>query len=311
MNDMRAFIIVATKGRAKEVRGLLDILQSQTLAPTYTLVIGTEAQDIQGLAGHLLFAGEHGEAFISPRIGATCQRNVGLDTLRQRGYFNEAEENYFCVFFDDDFRPHANWLQEAAKRFAKGDIIGLTGRVLADGIGVGGYNEDQAAAFLKGELLPREHWANTTSEQETDCAYGCNMAFIGRAARQIRFDENLPLYSWQEDRDYTGQCLKLGRVVRIPSCIGVHMGTSSGRTSGLRFGYSQIANPYYLMKKGTMSIKAGIEHMARNFVANIIKSILPLGHNIDYPGRLRGNLRSIIDMLRGRSDPRRILNKDF
>jgi hypothetical protein len=308
---MRAFVIIATKGRAKEAFSLLDLLLRQSLAPAYTLVIGTEAKDIEGLSEHPLLMPGYGEAFISPRIGAACQRNVGLDKLMQQGFGSERGEQSFCVFFDDDFRPHAEWLQKAAERFAKGDIVGLTGRVLADGVTSGGYSEAQAEAFLSGKLPPRNHWANITAEQETDCAYGCNMAFLGQIARQIRFDENLPMYSWQEDRDYTGQCLKLGRVVRFPDCIGVHLGVSSGRTSGLRFGYSQIANPYYLMKKGTMSFNAGIEHMTRNFIANISRSVFPSRPNIDYPGRLRGNLRAIFEMLCGRSDPRRIQHKDF
>jgi hypothetical protein len=310
---LRAHVIIATKGRARETGVLLDCLQRQTLPPACTLVVGTEAKDIEGLAAHPLLAAGRGEAFVSPRIGAACQRNVGLEALKRRGMFGQNGGDCFCVFFDDDFRPAEDWLKNATARFEQGGIVGLTGRVLADGVTTGGFTEEQAADFLCGKTPPLTHWANIGAEEETDCAYGCNMAFAGKAASQIRFDENLPLYSWQEDRDYTGQCLRLGlgRVARLPSCVGVHMGVSGGRTSGLRFGYSQIANPFYLMKKGTMSLKAGITHMARNFAANVVKSIVPLRPDIDYKGRLRGNLRALGDMLRGASNPRRILDKDF
>ncbi|MDE1901938.1 MAG: glycosyltransferase family 2 protein [Alphaproteobacteria bacterium] len=312
---MRAYIIIATKGRARETRVLLDYLQRQSLPPAYTVIAGTEEKDIAGLAGHPLLDNGRGEVFVSPRVGSSCQRNVGLETLAQRGLFDAdgatGGERFFCAFFDDDFRPGVDWLKNAAARFDKGDIVGLTGRVLADGVTVGGYDEAQAAAFLDGTAPPAAHWANIDAEQETDCAYGCNMAFADTAVRQFRFDENLPLYGWQEDRDYTGQCLKIGRVVRVPSCAGVHMGVSGGRTSGLRFGYSQIANPVYLMRKGTMSVKSALTHMAKNLAANIAKTVFPVRPDIDYAGRLRGNARAFIDLLRGACDPRRILGKGF
>lgn len=308
---MHPYVIIATKGRAAETRVLLDYLARQTLAPAITLVVGSENKDIAGCEDHPLYADGKGEAMISPKVGLTCQRNAGIEALKTKGLLDGDPSSFFCVFFDDDFRPAPDWLEKAAARFAKGDIIGLSGRVLADGVMTGGYSEDEAAAFLNGQKPPLNHWANQSYESETDCAYGCNMAFLGTVIRELRFDENLPLYSWQEDRDYTGQCLRLGRVIRCPDCIGVHMGVSGGRTSGLRFGYSQIANLYYLIRKGTVPPKAGLTQAGKNFAANIIKTIRPTRRDVDYAGRLRGNLMALWDILRGKCDPRKILGKGF
>lgn len=308
---MHPYVIIATKGRATETRMLLDTLAAQTLAPALTIVVGSESTDIAGCEDHPLYANSKGEAMISPQVGLTCQRNAGIAALKARGVMDADPQSYFCVFFDDDFRPAPDWLEKAAARFAKGDIIGLTGRVLADGVMTGGYTEAEAAAFLNGQKPPLPHWANQSVESETDCAYGCNMAFLGTAIRELCFDENLPLYSWQEDRDYTGQCLRLGRVIRCPDCVGVHMGVSGGRTSGLRFGYSQIANLYYLIHKGTVPPKAGLTQAGKNFVANIVKSLIPIRRDVDYAGRLRGNMMALLDIVRGTCDPRRILGKGF
>lgn len=308
---MRAFVIIATKGRTKETLVLLNYLQQQTLLPTFTLIVGTSKEDIEGCEQHLLITQKTGLAIISPHIGASSQRNYGIKTLRQLGYLDDDKGSSFCAFFDDDFRPAEDWLLNAAKRFAQGDIVGLTGRILADGVMTGGLSEEQALAYLNGGLSPQSHWANQTQEHSVDCAYGCNMAFSDVVIRQCQFDENLPLYSWQEDYDYTGQALAFGRIVRTPDCCGVHMGVSSGRTSGLRFGYSQVANPLYLMKKGTMPTKAALRQVARNFIANIVKSIHPPRPDVDYPGRLRGNLWACCDLVRHKMTPRRILDPDF
>jgi hypothetical protein len=186
----------------------------------------------------------------------------------------------------------------------------LTGQTLADGVRTEGLTENQATAFLNGEAPPQSHWASGADERDSDSVYGCNMAFIDTVIRAVRFDEALPLYGWQEDRDYTGMAKRLGRVIYFPDCRGVHLGVKSGRTSGIKLGYSQIANPIYLMKKGTMGHKIGLKFIGRALAANIVRSLSDHPF-VDYRGRLRGNMRALLDVLLMRSDPRNILNADL
>ena len=68
----------------------------------------------------------------------------------------------------------------------------------------------------------------------------------------LRFDERLVLYGWQEDIDFTSQLRQRGRVVCVSNIRGVHLGLKAGRVSGERFGYSQVVNPVYLIRKGTV-----------------------------------------------------------
>jgi GT2 family glycosyltransferase len=65
----------------------------------------------------------------------------------------------------------------------------------------------------------------------------------------LHFDENLPLYGWLEDVDFCRRLAPYGRIVRNARTAGVHLGSNSGRTSGVCYGYSQIANPLYLWRK--------------------------------------------------------------
>jgi hypothetical protein len=75
-----------------------------------------------------------------------------------------------------------------------------------------------------------------------------------------------------------------------------------GKTSGLRFGYSQIINPLYVYRKGNMSLAAAGSLILRNVIANSIKSVFPEPY-IDRRGRLRGNLTGLAHVLQGRLDP--------
>jgi hypothetical protein len=297
---MRAFVIIATKGRAPEVLILMNFLRRQTLPSTFTVVVGTEEADIAGVHLHPFIKDGRGVALVSPRAGLTSQRNYGLEVLEQRGFFAGSKEKFFCAFFDDDFRMADDWLEHASKRFAANDIVGLTGMILGDGVKKGGYPEDRAASLLKGDMPPDEHWTSGSPECDIGSVYGCNMAFVDTVIRNLRFDENVPFHGWQEDRDYTGGAKKFGRVVYFPGCRGVHLGTQSGvRALGVKFGYSQIANPIYFLKKGTMDIRSTFRFVSRSLASNIIHSLVR-NEKIDYRGRLRGNFLAIIDLLRFR-----------
>jgi GT2 family glycosyltransferase len=135
--------------------------------------------------------------------------------------------------------------------------------------------------------------------------YGCNMAFRCSSIAGLRFDERLVLYGWQEDRDFGGQIWNRGgRVVRINTAVGVHMGVKRGRVSGRKFGYSQVINPLYLVQKKTMPLRDALRHVLRNVSSNLVRSFVPEPW-VDRRGRLRGNWIGVCDFVRGRLTPER------
>jgi hypothetical protein len=131
------------------------------------------------------------------------------------------------------------------------------------------------------------------------------MAFRTTAIGSVRFDERLPLYGWQEDVDFSARID--GELIKTDAFVGVHCGVKAGRERrGEGLGYSQIANPLYLVRKGSMSRSHAIRHCTRNFLANHIRALHPEPW-VDRRGRLRGNWIALFDCLRGRLDPERIL----
>ena len=137
--------------------------------------------------------------------------------------------------------------------------------------------------------------------------YGCNMAFRRAAIGTLRFDERLVLYGWLEDRDFgAALAAKGGRLVKCLEARGVHMGVKGGRISGDRLGYSQIVNPLYMLRKGTMTLSQVFGQITRNVLSNVTRFPAPEPF-IDRRGRLRGNLRGAADVLLGRLEPERAL----
>ncbi len=80
----------------------------------------------------------------------------------------------------------------------------------------------------------------------------------------------------------------------------------AGRVSGYRLGYSHVANPFHLVRKGAMALPYALRLVARNVTANVVRSLWPEAY-IDRRGRLRGNVLGTAHLLLGRLRPEAIL----
>jgi hypothetical protein len=109
-----------------------------------------------------------------------------------------------------------------------------------------------------------------------------------------------------EDVDFSRQIAQFGRIVQVTGARGIHLGIKSGRQSGVRLGYSQIANPIHLLRKGTCSRRRALRLMGCNIAANVVKSMWSELY-VDRFGRASGNFRALIDLVGGRLTPSRIL----
>lgn len=286
---MNIAIAIASVGRPAILGETLRRLARQTRAPDRVLVVAVEASDLPAA----LAAGA--EAMFAPR-GSTRQRNAALDRLGATADV--------LVFLDDDFVCARDFVAGVERLFRDHpEIVCASGHLIADG--ATGPGLDFAEADRLVERYERGPSAALELTDDTG-AYGCNMALRLSAAPDARFDEMLPLYAWLEDTDYTAHFARVGRVVRANAFAGVHLGVKSGRTPGVRLGYSQIANPLYLVGKGTLDARRALRMATKNILANAAKSLRPEPY-VDRAGRLKGNLIALADIARGRSDPRRIL----
>lgn len=283
----RIAAVIATRGRPEVVtQTVLHLLARQSLKPDSVIVSCIDPAD----AGEL--QGRNDVVVLTGPAGLAAQRNTALANL--------PPGTEIVAFFDDDFVAHEDWLATAARTFRdEASVVAFTGRVLADG--VGGPGIELAEAMRLVAAPPASDW----SWVEPYSPYGCNMAFRLASIGDLRFDERLVLYGWLEDRDFAaGLARRGGRLVKSADAIGVHMGVKGGRMAGERFGYSQIVNPLYMLRKGTMTLGQVADHLFRNMSANLGRSLRPEPF-IDRRGRLLGNLLGIADILRGRMQPER------
>jgi GT2 family glycosyltransferase len=287
---VKVFVIIATLGRPDLLQRTVAQLSRQSRLPDGIIISSVSPDDVGDLATNTYLPLE----VIFAEKGLPRQRNAGLRHLAGRADI--------VVFFDDDFVPAVNYLEALEEAFTlRPNLVGATGRLLADGIKSPGISFEQGVALVDGHKPPE-----IIQERALEALYGCNLCVRMSAADNIWFDEGLPLYGWQEDVDYSYQLGKKGVLVYTNLLTGVHLGTKGGRTSGKRLGYSQIANPVYLLRKKTIPRRLAWRLMWRNMAANLARSLYPEPY-IDRVGRLQGNAVALYDLVAGRLDPQRIL----
>lgn len=293
-NELKIAVGIATAGRAKLLTKTLEYISTLEDRPDEIIVCPATTDDIV-------------KENIKRKI-ASCKviySNKGLTT--QRNSIIQACKSDILIFFDDDFLPAPDYLSQTKKIFENdSSIILATGKLLADGILTKGIEFEEALGMIKESKTPLDPEVPI----EVYSAYGCNMAvrLLPVNFNKVRFDENLPLYGWLEDLDFSRQTSRFGKVVISPCLRGVHLGTkSTGRSPGKQLGYSQIANPLYLIKKGTISYKRAYSLMSKNLLSNATKSIWSESW-IDRKGRLSGNICALWDLILGQLHPKNILD---
>jgi len=284
-------VVIASLGRPNLIEDMINNMEHQSVRPSMLLFSTVSADDLPAD----FVEKERVKSIFAPK-GLTFQRNAALD------YLGDSVD--VILFYDDDFVPSQFSIENVARFFAAfPDVVGATGHVLADGIQTSGIGAAEAKAIVAAHDERRSFPLEILSELPG--LYGCNMAYRSSAIQDLRFDERLRLYAWQEDFDFANALTSRGKIVKTPAFAGVHMGAKMGRETGVRLGYSQVINPIYLVSKGTMPIDFALMLMGRNILANHAK-VFRSEPWVDRRGRVKGNWIGLLDVFRGRLTPERI-----
>lgn len=287
--EMHVGAVIPTVNRHDSLRRAIQALENQTY-PVDQIVISAPTE-----------GGVPPEVRQNPAVtvvtgtqGASRQRNAGVAAL--------APEIEAVVFLDDDSVPRDDFVKAVVAVFQDDDVVAVTGRMACDGAAEG--REIPVPELMESLEASRADDGLHVSHP-VNALYGCNMAIRRVAIVRTPFDERLPLYSWLEDLDVARRVRGLGGVVYDSRCVVAHQGNNSGgRTQHLRFGYSSIANPLYLTRKGSLTFRDLPRLIGRPFLGNVRGAWGREGESRRQ--RLKGQLLAVGDIMRGRSDPSRI-----
>lgn len=288
---MQVAVIVPTFGRPAELEQFLSHLDGQTRTPDAVVVSAPDRTHVPPYAPR-----RYPLSVVVGPSGLCAQRNRAMQVVLPWADI--------ITFFDDDFLPADTYLERLVEHFQRfDDVAAIMGHAAVDGA------RGATLTFEEGLMALRALEASAVPDEaprDQVGTYGCNMSLRASSIGDLRFDERLALYGWQEDIDFSGRLRRSGRIVSVDDLLGVHLGARSGRVSGVRFGYSQIVNPTYLIRKGSIPRAFGINLMLRNVAANLLRSPWPEAF-VDRRGRLKGNVIAALHLLQGRIEPEHIL----
>ena len=291
---MKIGLVIASHGRPVILQQVMTHLLLQRRVPDEIVISAVGHDDISAA-----IATDSRVRSVFGSVGLTCQRNRGISCL-----IDTAD---VIAFIDDDFLVGDDYFLNMERIFEQDDsIVGVNGEIIADGANSPGFTFEEGLRL--GQQYRLRKTTPVTRELSGRYAEGCNGIIACRTANigSIRFDERLPLYGWQEDLDFCGALRRSGRLVRTNLVWGIHLGTKRGKGSEVQLGYSQVANPAYIVRKGNMSFAYAFQLAAKNVLANSIKSIRPESY-VDRRGRLRGNFIGMFHLMTGRLTPEYIL----
>lgn len=294
MAEASVSIGIATAGRREQLGRTLVQLARLSPLPERIILAPASSSDYDGSCPEELR--DRLVVVEGPR-GLCAQRNSILD---------KCGGSEVIIFLDDDFYPASGYVANVASLFAKNpEVVAATSHPSLDGATGPGVEHEQALDALKAIELESPAPERIHS---TYGGYGCNMSLRMAPIREhnMRFDENLPLYGWLEDIDFTRRLSAHGAVVTSNRLKGVHLGTKRGRSPGRQLGYSQVANPIYLWRKGSVAASYAFSQLARNVAQNAWRAVRPEPW-VDRRGRLVGNAIALGEVVFGKAHPQRAL----
>ena len=290
-------VVIASLNRPAVLAETLTQFELQTVRPDQIILSVNKPDDLPPHIGSAVV--------VKGPLGSAVQRNSGLAAL------DPACE--IVSFFDDDVELAPDYCQNLRRAFEQNpDLLACNGRVIADGMGEGGIPREEARRLIATDTAARQQTPvpDVVPVGPSTELHGCNMNVRRSILQTVRFDEKFAAYGWLEDWDFANRLGKIGRLGDVPDCRLVHLATTSGRTSGLRMGISQMINPLYIWKKGSFP---SLWHLIRTGLvpalgANVLGTLFGRrARHVDRRGRLKGNLIGLGYVLRGRIDPEVVL----
>jgi GT2 family glycosyltransferase len=281
-------VIIASTRRPQALRDTLGSLAEQSRPPDRVILSLVRLEDFDGFWPKGLKG-----VVIAEAAGLTAQRNAGFRNL--------LPGTEIVLFLDDDVTLAPDCLANGEQVFSeKNDLMVLSGMFLRDG----GVSHLEARELLARTPRPAPVFRNSAN------CYGC-LFFVRRTLlERERFDERLSGYSFLEDVDFARRGLRHGQVGFYSGVIYVHLRIGSGRVNDRQFGYTQMVNPFYLYRKGSLRFGELGQCWFSGLAANSIYSVLGrfCGRIPDnYRRRLSGNLNGVWEVLLGKAAPERCL----
>jgi GT2 family glycosyltransferase len=279
-------IIIATNKRPDSMKELYNNLKLQELMPNEVIIVdSSNTRDIN----YSWFQSnwELKEIYnVEPTLPK--QRNIGISMLNNK--------SDIIIFLDDDVLLDNDYLKNINKIYEDDKINEIAG--------VGGFVIGQDENFKPFQTNPIIKNGHQLYNIKT--LYGCNMSYRKQVVDKIKFDENLLLYAFLEDKDYSLSANQYGLVVRTKEATLKHLRVPTSRISESKFGFAIVGNNYYVMNKHNCFKLKIFFTVMKLVIFALVNSILYKSKRT----RFKGSYTAFKQIISGNFDTKNILMLD-
>jgi len=273
-------IIIPTKDRPKDIRRLLTALSRQTFRD-FEIIVIDESRNSMTKNICKEYEKDLNIKYFHVKLGSlTRARNFGLKHAKGR----------IIIFMDDDIIIPKDFLEKVHNIFETNlNIIGIQGLIISKRL----FYSQIKNAIRKALLLPylgaktqyvrrsgvtaRPFIHMIKAPIKVQIFYGCCFAFRKEIFNKVKFDENVILWSFMEDIDFSYTCYKLnpGKLLLDPSLKIYHFISPEARLNDRRKYYmSRVYWAYFFFKHHRNSLLSILAFIYAFFIGNFILRII-------------------------------------
>jgi glycosyltransferase involved in cell wall biosynthesis len=290
----RISLIVATKDRPDDLKGLLESLRDQTVGPAEIVVVDASREPVgQVIAEFSQLTIRHLRHWPP---SAAAQRNAGIRACDPA--------STLIGFADDDttFEPQAFANMLNFWEHAEPDVLGaafnfrnlprrgnsiLKHSALAERLGL--YSARPGSVSLSG-------WQTVVGEitetQFVEWLPSGASIFRREVFGKDVFDEFFQSYSYLEDLDFSYTISRAGRLAIVADAGFSHFPSPVGRVSGRQFGRCEVRNRLYFVRKHRLSLARCYLGLGIRFGMSACSALLHWDSNM--LSRALGNMEELI-----------------
>ena len=263
-------IVIPTKDRPEELINTINFLASNTFFFSEIIIVDSSNLEEKKIIKKKITNYNFNIKVIDSEPSTCIQRNIG---------FNFIKNEEHIMFLDDDNIFYSDALHKM-QEFLKNnkDFVGVAFNQIYD------YKENILEKFKKNNIfnklgiyssekggLTKSGWQSKFINFDNDMVVQWlptrAVIYKSSAVKNIRFDDNLGIYGYLEDLDFSLELKKKGRLMVCSQAKYTHDQTIA--RPGFEFGKKEIKNRYYIVKKHNLN-------KSIFFLTSLIRIILTL-----------------------------------
>lgn len=262
---MISSVVICTKNRQNEILKCIDSIVMQSVKPEEVIII--DASNNLGIekiiADKLIKDKDIEYKYLHTKSGLTYQRNRGV----------EIASGEIIMFLDDDVILENDYIKEIIRVFendSEKKIGGIGGNITNTHLSKIRFERlikklfflsDNGDGFFKHSGSPTRPFRQKEN-LEVECLPGCMMSYRSDVFKNFSFDENMKMYCYMEDCDFSYRVSRKFKNYYVASAKAIH-NSSSPKTKkefAEKTRYLIVSHHYLFMKNFPKNYKNRLCH---------------------------------------------------